>query len=424
MNRKANSTVLLVDDDKRVLRSLKVWLTSEGFDTLTASNGTDAVTELLNNPVDAAVLDFRIGREDGIDVAQKLKELDEDLRVIILTGFPSYETAVQAMKIGAYDYLSKSAPNDTIIETIRKAAAERQLERVAREKDANGDKRTKIVLFCNHSLIKERLENYSRSSIHFKLVKSFPMVNPLLVKNVPNEVAIALVCAGCNIRAFTEAYTVFPQLYRTIPGVKPLLINHNFSDREMVELLRLGVRGFCSLESGVDALEKAILNVARGELWVSRRVTQLSLSELVPHESFGVSGTTLSSPVYASPATHPQSPPAPAVGNDRNHGPGPEHASPPNRHDPQSVPGIHSQLKQKNADAPTPVSEMKKLYQLTSKEKQVLKKITKGLKNKEIAIQLAITETTVKTHINRILKKLGVDCRTKAVLMAMEKKIV
>ena len=61
-------------------------------------------------------------------------------------------------------------------------------------------------------------------------------------------------------------------------------------------------------------------------------------------------------------------------------------------------------------------------YGLTEREIDILRKITQGYKNKQIADQLEISEQTVKTHINRILKKLRVDNRTKAVLVAMERK--
>jgi len=355
MYKEVKSTILVVDDDHRVLNSLKMWLNSEGFNPLTAANEKEALKAVINNPVDVGLVDFRIGKEDGITVAKRLKDADEDLKIIILTGFPSYETAVQAMKIGVFDYLSKASSNEKIMAALKKAIAERSQQQTVKDQDTSRDKRIKLILFCNHSLIKERLENLSENSLDFKLVKSYTSIDSFKVKNPSQEIHIALVCVGCHLKTFSDSYTVFPELYRSLPGIKILIINESFSDQQKVELLKLGVRGFFSQDSSSDKLEKALTHIAKGELWVSRNVTQLSLKDMVNYNS-------------ANPMRGKES------------------------------------------------------FGLTLREIEILKKITVGLKNREIAEKLAISETTVKTHANRIFKKLGVNNRTKAILVAMERK--
>ena len=357
MKEKAKPKILVVDDDKRVLKSMKIWFASEGFAPLTAASGDEALKTAINNSVDVALVDFRIGKEDGVSVAKQLQEVDEDLRIIMFTGFPSYETAVQAMKIGVFDYLSKGVSNDKIMSTIQRALAERQNEKTRKDKDPAGDHRTKLILFCNHSLIKERVENFLRDSPEFKLVMSFPSVGAFRVKNLSQEIHIALLCSTCNLKSFKEAYAILPELYRHLPGIKTLIINENFSDREKVDLLKLGIRGFFSQDSSCDTLGKALSHVNKGDLWVSRQVSYLSLKDIV-HKEPNIS--------------------------------------------------LHTD----------------KSYGLTGREIEILRKITQGHKNKLIANQLNISEKTVKTHVNRILKKLGVDNRTKAVLVAMERKIL
>ena len=356
MKEKQKPKILVVDDDKRVLKSLKLWFSSEGFHPLLAANGNEALKMVIDHAVDVVLVDFRIGKEDGVSIARQLKEVDEDLKIIILTGFPSYETAVRAMKIGVFDYLSKGVSNETIMNVIKKALALKQSEKRRKEKDTSEDRRTKLVLFCNHSLIKERVENFLRDSLDFKLVMSFPSLGTFRVKNLSQEIHIALLCASCNLKGFKDAFMVVPELYRVLPGIKPLVINENFSDREKVELLKLGIRGFFPMDSSCDALEKALANITKGDLWVSRQVSYLSLKDLVHQE------------------------PRLSIPQDNTYG-------------------------------------------LTERENEILRKITQGLKNKQIAFQLNISEKTVKTHINRILKKLGVDNRTKAVLVAMERKV-
>lgn len=408
MNRKEKSTILVVDDDKHVRTTLKMWLGNGGMHTLTAANGSDALKMVTENQVDAALLDFRINKEDGITIAKKLKEVDNELKIIILTGFPSYETAVQAMKFGAFDYLSKGSSNEKIFSVVKKAITERERERAVKQQDTSGGKRIKMILFCNHSLIKERLENFTTNSSDFRLVSSFPVLNSLSSRNLSQEVHIALVCAGCNLKNLSSAYTIFPQLYRAFPGVKALIINENLSDQEKVELLRLGVRGFCSRDAGCEVLEKAILHVSKGELWVSRRVTQLSLAEMIHYESIPKSPfRSAAKPAFASPSASTPIPMSASAS------PSPSEFAP------------ASELASAPASESSPLPTKKNsAFGLTRKEREILKKITQGLKNKEIAEHLFISETTVKTHINRILKKLGVDNRTKAILVAMERQII
>lgn len=349
--------LLFVDDEKRVLKSLKLWFTNEGFRVFTAAGGKEAEDLLVGNRVDVAVVDYKIGKEDGITISQKLRDVDENLKIIILTGFPTYETAVEAMKIGVFDYLSKAATNDKLLHVVKKAVAERRHDLSVKKAAPPSDKRVKMVLFCTHSLIIERLENFSRTSPEFKLAKSFSSVETFGVKPVGPDVQIALICAGCNLKRLKDAYTIFPELYRSFPGVRILLINESFSDEEKVELLKLGVRGFVSQDSSSDTLEKALNHIGKGELWVSRGVTQLSLKSMVSYDSRGT-------------------------------------------------------------------KRIRETFGLTHREIEILRRMTQGMKNKEIATTLLISETTVKTHINRIFKKMGVDNRSRAILAALEKKII
>jgi two-component system, NarL family, response regulator DegU len=349
--------ILIVDDDKQVLRSLKIWLKNEKFRPMTASNGEEAVEVIRHNPLDVALVDYKMDKENGIQVTQRLREVDPTLKIIILTGFPSYETAVEAMKVGIYDYISKGSSNEKILEVLRGAIEERE-----REKELNQDviptaRRIRLLLFCNHYLLKERLENISKSNPKFQLVNAFPSMDSIGVKSISRQVDIAMVCASCNMKNLKEGYQILPELYRNFPEVKVLIINENFSDEEKVELLKLGVRGFCSLELSSEELEKALLRVNKGEIWVSRSVINLSLQRLASYQS-------------------PQ-----ALNN-------------------------------------------KERFGLTDREIEIIKIMALGLRNKEIANKLFISEKTVKTHINRVFKKLGVTGRANAILKAFEHQIL
>ncbi|MGE5340768.1 MAG: response regulator [Candidatus Omnitrophota bacterium] len=373
MDTKTKPSILIVDDDKLVLKSFKMMLSREGFNVFTTFNGEEAMQYILENMIDVAVVDFRISKEDGLSVAQKLKNADQYLKIIMLTGFPSYETAVQSMKIGVFDYLSKNSSGEQIIEVLNKAVSERQAERAILEQNTSKDKRPKTVLFCNHSLIKERLETRSKKSQVFRLVKTFPTLDTLTEREASPDIEIALICAECNTAAFANPQAMIAQLSHIYPGSRILIINENFPDPQKVELLNFGIKGFCPDESGCEILEKAITDIAKGAFWVTAEVSKLFRD---------------TSPSSSLPPLIP-SPPKPSKNSETS---------------------SHSKYA---PDEPG----------LTAKEKEILKRISDGAKNKEIADQLTISEATVKTHINRILKKLGVNTRTKAILAVVERKI-
>ncbi len=358
MKTKTKPTILIVDDDKQVLRSLQIWFKNEGFEVLVAADGDEAQAALEQSEVDAAVIDLRMSKEDGISVSRRLRKLDENLKIIIMTGFPSYETAVNAMKVGVFDYISKGSSNEKIMTIIKKAVDERRKEKSNQDRNKSVSARITFILFCGHSLIKERLENFSKANTEFALVKSFPTVDYFKSKSVSQEIDIALVCANCNIKNFKEAYNIFPELYRNYPGIKPVILNETFSDQEKVELLKLGIRGFFSRDLSSEKLEKALRHVKKGEIWVSRTVTNLSLKNIANYQS-----------VSTAPS-----------GQD--------------------------------------------VFGLTEREMEILRTMALGLKNKAIAEKLFISEKTVKTHVNRIFKKLGVTNRTRAILTAIEHKIL
>ncbi len=100
--------VLLVDDDKSLRLHLSKALTRRGHDTIAVSNGNEAITQIRNEPFDVAVIDMKMIGMDGLQVLQELKEIHPQLIGVILTGHGSISNAVEATKLGAYAYLTKS----------------------------------------------------------------------------------------------------------------------------------------------------------------------------------------------------------------------------------------------------------------------------------------------------------------------------
>lgn len=99
--------VLVVDDDRAILDYMETFLSKDGFEVHTLSDATKAPDEVKHGGYHLVVLDLMMPKTDGIEVLKKIRKVDSDVAVVIFTGYPSLDTAVQSMKLDAVDYLKK-----------------------------------------------------------------------------------------------------------------------------------------------------------------------------------------------------------------------------------------------------------------------------------------------------------------------------
>ena len=114
----SNFEILIIDDDLDFAASLKLILENENFRTRLAHNEEEALEEIKNKPVDLALIDIRLGQDDGIELLPKIKKILPDVLCVMVTGFGSVETAVQALNSGAYDYLRKPVNPGELLATL------------------------------------------------------------------------------------------------------------------------------------------------------------------------------------------------------------------------------------------------------------------------------------------------------------------
>lgn len=121
-----NGSILIVDDDKAHLSMLQTVLAGWGYKVSGVEDGADAIAGVQEKPYDAILMDVRMAHVSGIEALQQIKQYNPAIPVIIMTAYSSVDTAVEAMKLGAYDYLTKPLNFDDLKFTL-----ERSLEHMA-----------------------------------------------------------------------------------------------------------------------------------------------------------------------------------------------------------------------------------------------------------------------------------------------------
>jgi len=109
---------LLVDDDDLYLRTLQRSLQKRGFTTLLAHNGEEAMSVARASLPTFALIDLRLGNDSGLALIEPLKAVREDMRILLVTGYASIATAVEAIKRGADNYLTKPVTADAIVRAL------------------------------------------------------------------------------------------------------------------------------------------------------------------------------------------------------------------------------------------------------------------------------------------------------------------
>ncbi len=117
-------SMLVVDDDDVLRERLARAFSGRGYDVRTAANAGEALAQAREESPELAVVDLRMPGPSGLELVKELRALDENTRIVVLTGYGSIATAVEAVKLGAANYLPKPADADEIIAAFNRGEAE------------------------------------------------------------------------------------------------------------------------------------------------------------------------------------------------------------------------------------------------------------------------------------------------------------
>ena len=127
--------LLIVDDEERFLTTTKKLLDKRGMNTTTCTNGAEALRIVEERPLDVILLDVKMPGIDGMEVLRRIRQDHPDIQVLLLTGHVSIESAVEGLKLGAFDYLLKPLTISEIQSKVAAAFAEKQARKTLKRRE-------------------------------------------------------------------------------------------------------------------------------------------------------------------------------------------------------------------------------------------------------------------------------------------------
>jgi two-component system nitrogen regulation response regulator NtrX len=121
-------TILVVDDEESIRKTMRMMLEYEGFEVSEAASGTEAIRAVESDPPDLVFLDVKMPGMDGLEVLGHLKESGTAAQVVIISGHGNVQTAVQATKLGAFDFIEKPLETERVLLAVRNALERKELE--------------------------------------------------------------------------------------------------------------------------------------------------------------------------------------------------------------------------------------------------------------------------------------------------------
>ena len=126
-------TILVIDDEEIIREALEALLVVEGYHVATAPTAEQGLESLHAHQIDAVLLDLMLPDRNGLDVLDDIRRLDDELPIVMITAFGTIESAIAAMKQGAFHYVAKPFKNDEVLAVLRNAIERRRLVRENRE---------------------------------------------------------------------------------------------------------------------------------------------------------------------------------------------------------------------------------------------------------------------------------------------------
>ena len=173
-------SVLVVDDDVSILRVLKTLLSREGFEVVTADGSQEGLDKLKEDRYDLLLSDIVMQPFDGIALLKQAREINPDSQVIMMTGFATIETATEALKLGAFDYICKPFKIDELLATVQRSVT--YIQKLSGTDNGNKKKRLRLVKQHFDEIVGE---SSAIQQIYKKIEKLSEQSGPILILGEP-----------------------------------------------------------------------------------------------------------------------------------------------------------------------------------------------------------------------------------------------
>jgi two-component system, NtrC family, nitrogen regulation response regulator NtrX len=137
--------ILVIDDEAAIRDSLKMTLEYQGYEVLTAATGEEGIAQVEREAPDMVFLDVKMPGMDGIEVLQRLRHVVDSLPIVVISGHGTVSTAVEATKLGAFDFIEKPPESERLLVTVRNAMDSRRLRTENRSFKRDAEKRYQII---------------------------------------------------------------------------------------------------------------------------------------------------------------------------------------------------------------------------------------------------------------------------------------
>ena len=126
LTRMAKHTIMVVEDEEMMRSILRRLLQDSGYDVVTADSAEAALAAFGENDIAVTLTDIKMSGMDGLELLDRLKTIDENALVVIMTAYSSVDSAVAALRKGAYDYVTKPFVNEDLLQTVKNAIQQRE----------------------------------------------------------------------------------------------------------------------------------------------------------------------------------------------------------------------------------------------------------------------------------------------------------
>ena len=247
-----NTAILVIDDEESLRNTFQFFLRNQGYDpVVTAASFEEALAELAACPFDLIISDIVLGGHSGIEVLKRVRESGNGCPVVMITGYPTVETAAEAVRLGAFDYIPKPVDKETLLKTARLALRQYRLEQAGRLAERERERYRAFL----ETVFKSVTDAILTVDMNLEIMEMNPAARLLMSELHLGPGEVRSVVALCGRKDFEPLKKELLQVLKTGQEGAPRLFECQEGD-ELKKVLSVAV---APLKDGAGGAEGAVL---------------------------------------------------------------------------------------------------------------------------------------------------------------------